>query len=741
MKRILPFFVALFLLSGCAAYKELSPDPAIIPLERGYIPLKDGDENFTLDKDKKYYMEVPGPGKNQFYLVLTTDKRWALDPLLTRVFDDKEGPGERITDEASGNDSLMVYPVDASATRYFWVVESVRADVELTLRYRYVPRWRFTFETKSAQYRQTLERNLADRTTFNAIDERFSFSGFNFKGERSTLDKKTASIVTLSDELKKLEDLFPPEIRGSQDTAYQHFVQLKSDVTDELDFQKAYASVLATFQRLEESQGRTGAFLEGAPVFLDFLRSKQIPPRAIDRGRRDIAARLPEAYPYYDNQLRTKRDITKITLTPPVEPLRPLHEACGVLYPSEFVTLKAFVDRFNVEAGAVQNAGATLKRLERLPESGARFLSDTLYAGMIATASEAVQMLPQETQLDNFERFRNYPCTIELRKEVTSAVGRATAFQRLYQTSRILAGSINSGEWVTSESLLRDLNTSEQFSEFLVVDRHKKTLVGRFEDEIFARVLAASKQRAEGFAAKNQTVLANVQRLYADTSFMPVYTLTYSASGQAEATRKRQQIQKELDQIKYYRFPDGAIRTLYRSLTENMSDRGVEKARAIVEHGKFYRGDDTQVKAYVDECDVSVAKAIVRPRDYRRVLALPVSDSKGGTNEYMFRLLLQIPSDAQFPVFDVNIKLPKEVAQNAGREQWYTSITINTTPIKNEGRFRITAPTSANGYESMVTPVQMDKAGKNILEVRFKYPGFRVFEVSAMAQVPIIRKN
>ncbi|MDH3252875.1 MAG: hypothetical protein OEM41_08790, partial [Ignavibacteria bacterium] len=59
----------------------------------------------------------------------------------------------------------------------------------------------------------------------------------------------------------------------------------------------------------------------------------------------------------------------------------------------------------------------------------------------------------------------------------------------------------------------------------------------------------------------------------------------------------------------------------------------------------------------------------------------------------------------------------------------------------NEGRFRITSPTADNNYESQVTPVQMDKDGNNILEVRFSYPGFRVFEVSAMAQVPIIRKN
>jgi hypothetical protein len=92
-------------------------------------------------------------------------------------------------------------------------------------------------------------------------------------------------------------------------------------------------------------------------------------------------------------------------------------------------------------------------------------------------------------------------------------------------------------------------------------------------------------------------------------------------------------------------------------------------------------------------------------------------------------------------VFDVNIKLPKDLAEKAGKEQWYTEITINKKPIKNEGRFRITSPTPDNDYESLISPVQMDKEGNNILEVRFQHPGFRVFEISAMAQPPIIRKN
>jgi hypothetical protein len=160
-----------------------------------------------------------------------------------------------------------------------------------------------------------------------------------------------------------------------------------------------------------------------------------------------------------------------------------------------------------------------------------------------------------------------------------------------------------------------------------------------------------------------------------------------------------------------------------------------------VTHAKYYRGKDPQVTQLGAEFDVEVPKLITRPKDYRRVFALPVTDNRQGSNEYLIRLQLQIPSEAQFPVYDITVKLPEQVARNARTAQWYESITINRTPIKNEGRFRITAPTADNNYESLITPVQMDRAGRNILEIRFRHPSFRVFEVSAMAQVPIIRKN
>ncbi len=733
--------LSLLLFAGCAAYKELSPDPPMVPLELGYIPLKDGDENFSLEKGNKYFLQIPGTGKDQFYLVLTTDKKWAIDPLLARFFDDKDGPGERIPDEGTDSDSMMVYPVDATAPTYFWVIESVKADIDLTLRYRFVPRWRFTFEHRYVEYRQAFEQHRSDRTVFNAIDEQFPLHTLNVAGERSALEKNTAGIITLSDALKKLEGLFPPDLRVSRDTAYQRLVQLKGEVSDELDFQRAYASVLTAFERLQETRGNSGTFLASAPAFVEFLQNKQIPPRIANRTRRDIAARLPETFRHYDNQLRAKTDLTAITLTPPLGPVQSLHEACGVPFPAEFATLTTFVDAFNAESDGVRKSAPSLRSLEQAPVSETTLLSDSVYAGMILTASTAVQMLPKESGLTAFERFRDYPCAVALRKEMTSAIGRAAGFHRLYNTARIMASSVSLRDWTTSESLLREMDTDAQFGPFPAVERQQNSLVGQFESRIVKGVLAASTSRAEAFAARNQTVIENVQQLYADSSFTPVYTLTYSSGGTAEAARNRQAIQNELDQVRYYRFPDGAIRVLYRMLSENAAEQGVEKARAIVAHGREYKGTDPQIKAYVNECDATVPKAIVRAKEYRRMLALPVTDSRGGSNEYLFRVLLQIPSDAQFPVFDVNIRLPGEVARNAGAEPWYSSITINKTPIRNEGRFRITAPTAANGFESMITPVQMDKAGRNILEVRFTYPGFGVFEVSAMAQVPIIRKN
>ena len=199
--------------------------------------------------------------------------------------------------------------------------------------------------------------------------------------------------------------------------------------------------------------------------------------------------------------------------------------------------------------------------------------------------------------------------------------------------------------------------------------------------------------------------------------------------------------------MKENEFPAKAIKLLFDQLIHNPQDNGVLKARAIVTHGNHYmidsaKGQDNEIRRRIAECNPHTAKWIVKPKDYRRIFALPVTDRRsGGKNKYMFRLNVRVPTEAQFPVYDVNIKLPKEVAQNAASSQWYDEIMCNKKVLKNEGRFTISAPSAANDYECQITPVQMNKQGNNYLEVTFTYPAFKVIPVSIMVQKPIIKKN
>jgi hypothetical protein len=189
------------------------------------------------------------------------------------------------------------------------------------------------------------------------------------------------------------------------------------------------------------------------------------------------------------------------------------------------------------------------------------------------------------------------------------------------------------------------------------------------------------------------------------------------------------------------RFPEKAIRYIYQELTKAPRDRGVEKAHSILAHAKFYKGQDKSIRNIIDECDPTIAKPLIKAKEYRRILVVPVNEIAKSSNEYMFRVNIKIPSEAKFPVYDINFKVPSVIAEKAGKTQWFTKILLNKKVVKTEGHMRIVAPSADNNYEAQITPVEISKTGENIIEVQFNYPSFQLFEVSVMAQVPIIRKH
>jgi hypothetical protein len=142
------FALLLLLLPGCATFKELEPDPELSPLEQGYIELKDGNDNFELDQGKKYFVKFPTSLQERFNLVLVTPAKPILRTILTTTFDDGKGAMTPIPDDAASNDSVFVFAIGARSPAFYWVIDEVRQDVVLSMRYRYVPQWRYIFETK-----------------------------------------------------------------------------------------------------------------------------------------------------------------------------------------------------------------------------------------------------------------------------------------------------------------------------------------------------------------------------------------------------------------------------------------------------------------------------------------------------------------------------------------------------------------------------------------------------------------
>jgi hypothetical protein len=303
-----------------------------------------------------------------------------------------------------------------------------------------------------------------------------------------------------------------------------------------------------------------------------------------------------------------------------------------------------------------------------------------------------------------------------------------------------ISRSLRVNDFAKAENELRKFEQDNNFLNLKQIMPRKNKLVRAYEDSLVNKIETVSLKNANDFIQANKTTVDLVDSLYTNSALYPAYILKYATTPVAVLS-KNKKIADQMNFLRLQKFPETAIEALYRSFTDAMHVQGVEKARAIVVHGSYYQGEKQKYKNLVAECDPTASKWLTKPSDYRKIYALPITSNIKGSNQYMVKINLQIPSEAQFPVYDINVKLPQEVAHHAGTKQWYDTIYFNNKALKNEGRFTITSPDPNNDYIAQITPLQVNKTGNNVIEIRFNYDAFKVLEVSVMAQKPIIKKN
>jgi hypothetical protein len=792
MKIKILLLTAVLILVNCATYKQLQPKPELQNQEAGYIELKKGKKNFELKKDTKYFIAFPAPQYDYFYLIITSPQKHRFTGTFTGDFV-KQQPGKLIADETWSPDTMSVYAIDRSKPVYFWLIEQVPQKVEdLSLKYRYAPQWRFKFEHKFASYKEILAKNVVDRGAYRAIGTSMNLEGFNFTLVIDTVTRHTAELQKLQKELMALESIFPPNVVNSIDVAYLKYKKLKGELDEEIAFQTNYAAALGFFYREYQTRGNVFAFLGYTDDFIAYFSMKDKQSQNIlKESKRFLQKRLAEVPSFFDQRLQTKDDAKPLDTgyfrCVAQGRMGELHSASGLTMTPEFLAVAKFMNDFDAKSKMLAGLRDSLDRITKYVKEGPNMPPDDFFNGVNVRIGALQAMVPAGIG-QAYGNYQNFACAQKLNQELgaynTDLLKQTAHYrdaesivkqlnvlkvQREYSTmigilkqnqqlgflldkyrdldkmsieeqAKKISTALASNAWAGAENALKKLHADQNFLDPSMLTI-KEGVVRDYEDSLYSKVERVTRSCVNKFCDSNVTTYENIDSLYTDSVFLPVHDITFSSGNRNDLIERKNALVADLAKMKDNEFPARSIKLLYEQFVKTPDDNGVLKARAIVAHGRHYTGDDKQIKDRMSEADPLLAKWITKPKEYRRVLVVPVTDNHHGKNKYVVRFNINIPTDAVFPVYDVNIKLPKEVAQNAVASQWYESISCNKNLLKNEGRFSINAPTSANGYECQITPVQMNKDETNFLEIIFNYNALKVLQVSVMVQKPIIKKN
>lgn len=793
MKTRLLILLSLPLFIGCAAFKQLSPKPELSGEENGYVELKNNEKDFILNPKNAYFIAFPKPAEDNSYIVIRSPQKSFFTGSMTASLIKKKTPGKRLADESPYKDTVFAFPVTTVDTLYYFLIEQVKSETPVTISYRYVPQWRYRFENGHARLRAGFRANMHDRTVYESVGSTAAFDNFNFTSEMDIVSRKLEVLHSEHRELLEIESIFPSAILNSQDPAYLDYQVLKRELEEEISFQQSYLETLKFFKNEFETRADTEALLRKTSEYAYFLKLKpKIAPNVFAQAVKVISSRYSEVVPFYDRKIAAKTDVgvfdssaflfDKLALIPD------LYRSAEVELPQDITALSTYFTDYNSRVrdlkkaqDALASSVAMITELPQMPDNlSIKSIDDkvkasrtlfpspvdgrygkyldmpcsqnfnTLLGNLTAEydvrASEIATALNLVEQLNGFKDAGEYPSMVRLLAENRSIgflIDKYSAVDSLSVASQAgkIGEALSAGSFASAENGLRILHNDNVFLNPEATLPAKERIVRILEDSLYFVIDRVTRSNVNKFLEEKIDTLEDIDSLYVDPVFLPVYDVTFSTGSNASLAAKKNDLIADLARLKENEFPMKAVQILYDRFLKDPEGLGVPMARAIVSHGKYYKGDDDKTKRRIAECDPWQSKWIVNEGQYRNVFALPITDNKNGVNTYFVRLNIRIKTDAKFPVYDVNIKVPKQIGQKAGTEQWYDKIMLNKELLKNEGRFTISAPTAANNFECQITPVRMDKDGNNLLDIYFKDKSFRVFPVGVMVQKPIIKKN
>jgi len=589
------------LLFSCAAYKQLEPKPELVPQELGYVELMNDDEFFELDKGKKYFIVFPAPIHEKSYLVLDNNNKSLFNNCLTTLFDDGKGAMPKAENETPDPQRLDVFALDDNVQKFYWIIEDVAADMELRMTYRYVEMWRFKFETQYDYYRKTLADNRVDRSPYENIGAAPAFQQAEISSFLGEIESKSAELEKMQSSIQELEKFFPATVANTTDTSYQNYMQLKTDLKDEIKFQTDFGTVLKLYEYDLSSRGAVSEFLKNLDAYEEFFKSKDNYPQNAAAGVREILERrMPEAVPYYEQELSAKRNSSKIDFK--TGQMNRIYNLADISAPAGFTRLHNFVHSYNNKVTALDKAETDYKKLENEVNSNAGMPSNTYFGKILTRLSKLKYNLPASSGND-LAAYKNSKCVSLLNTRIRNLRSKINKLHAKYREADALIPKMNAYKnqknyramlgllkknphlgflknmyqnvdklslkrqkdniknalavqnWAAAEDALRTLYNDKNFIDYKGIRTQKTALVKTMEDSLFNKIERISLQNARQLADANLNTYTDVENIYANAAFMPVYTPSFSRISKANLEKRNSRILAKINNIKENEFP------------------------------------------------------------------------------------------------------------------------------------------------------------------------------------------
>ena len=127
--------------------------------------------------------------------------------------------------------------------------------------------------------------------------------------------------------------------------------------------------------------------------------------------------------------------------------------------------------------------------------------------------------------------------------------------------------ALNNLNWPLSEQLLRKLNDDINFLNPAEILATKNAIVDELEDSLYIKIDRVSRARINKFLEENIGVLDNVDSLYDDSVFLPVYDVTFSSGSKKELLQRKAELVAHLARTKEYEFPAPSLFFTINSFT------------------------------------------------------------------------------------------------------------------------------------------------------------------------------